>query len=187
MFLYHQGLYSADGSEGTVIYHKCIGLYIPAAIVETWHLQPFQLNVRAATHKSLLRSITWPSQGPMSGNGCRKPPKANGCFANWSWSTWSPKSKNSSNSSHESQVAHGMYKHLSMTKGGEARSQVVKAAAEWVTRKPPLGKEEPSVSPGGYGGLFGNNKRKDPQKRWRFGVEYCKKNGISKIFKLWLP
>lgn len=37
--------------------------------------------------------------------------------------------------------------HLSMTKGGEARSQVVKAAAECVTRRPPLGKDEPSVSP----------------------------------------
>mmetsp|Transcript_58159 Transcript_58159/g.138450 ORF Transcript_58159/g.138450 Transcript_58159/m.138450 type:complete len:217 (+) Transcript_58159:731-1381(+) len=43
--------------------------------------------------------------------------------------------------------AQGMYKHLSMTKGGDARSQVVKAAAECVTRSPPLGKEDPSVSP----------------------------------------
>lgn len=34
-----------------------------------------------------------------------------------------------------------------MTNGGEALSQVVKAAAEWVTRSPPLGKELPSVSP----------------------------------------
>ena len=33
------------------------------------------------------------------------------------------------------------------TKGGEDRSQVVKAAALCVTRRPPLGKLEPSVSP----------------------------------------
>jgi len=37
--------------------------------------------------------------------------------------------------------------HCQATKGGEDRSQVVKAAAECVTRSPPLGKEEPSVSP----------------------------------------
>ena len=36
--------------------------------------------------------------------------------------------------------------HCQATKGGEDRSQVVKAAAECVTRSPPLGKEEPSVS-----------------------------------------
>ena len=43
--------------------------------------------------------------------------------------------------------AHGMYRQASITNGGEERSQVVKAAAEWVTRRPPFGKEEPSVSP----------------------------------------
>ena len=43
--------------------------------------------------------------------------------------------------------AQGMYRVLFNTKGAEVLSQVVKAAAEWVTRKPPLGKEDPSVSP----------------------------------------
>ena len=32
-------------------------------------------------------------------------------------------------------------------KGGEPRSHVVKAAAWWVTRMPPFGNDEPSVSP----------------------------------------
>ena len=43
--------------------------------------------------------------------------------------------------------AQGMYRVLFNTKGAEVLSQVVKAAAECVTRKPPLGKEDPSVSP----------------------------------------
>merc|ERR1719204_2543005 len=43
--------------------------------------------------------------------------------------------------------AHGIRSTLSITKQGEERSQVVKAAAVCVARKPPFGKEEPSVSP----------------------------------------
>jgi len=43
--------------------------------------------------------------------------------------------------------AHGMRKTLSDTKQGDERSHVVKAAAVCVARKPPFGKEEPSVSP----------------------------------------
>ena len=43
--------------------------------------------------------------------------------------------------------AQGMYSVLLRTNGGEDLSQVVNAAAECVTRRPPLGNEEPSVSP----------------------------------------
>ena len=43
--------------------------------------------------------------------------------------------------------AQGMYSVLLRTNGGEALSQVVNAAAECVTRRPPFGNEEPSVSP----------------------------------------
>mmetsp|Transcript_40928 Transcript_40928/g.96125 ORF Transcript_40928/g.96125 Transcript_40928/m.96125 type:complete len:217 (-) Transcript_40928:92-742(-) len=43
--------------------------------------------------------------------------------------------------------AHGIRRTPSKTKQGEDLSHEVNAAAVWVARKPPLGKEEPSVSP----------------------------------------
>lgn len=44
-------------------------------------------------------------------------------------------------------VTRGMIRERQATKGGDDLSQVVKAAAECVTRSPPLGNEDPSVSP----------------------------------------
>merc|ERR1719361_877203 len=42
---------------------------------------------------------------------------------------------------------HGMRRVVPTMNGGEERSHVVKAAAVCVARRPPFGKEEPSVSP----------------------------------------
>mmetsp|Transcript_5833 Transcript_5833/g.13347 ORF Transcript_5833/g.13347 Transcript_5833/m.13347 type:complete len:253 (+) Transcript_5833:169-927(+) len=42
---------------------------------------------------------------------------------------------------------HGIRSVVPAMNGGDVRSHTVKAAAECVTRRPPLGKEEPSVSP----------------------------------------